>query len=660
MKNKKLSLRMILTILAAQVIVLWLLLVFVNRYVSEELVDNALADMQISARDRANFVEQYVERCTGFLENFTKSTEIAEASVDIQNPQKIQAVQKYIDRYSSGVDFLEGVYLADIDTLTLAHNNPDSVNKAFREGDSLKALQDSLNNNDGVFCSGIVTAPVTKQKVLTSYCAVRDASGKCVGFTGAAFVMDGLASELDLLSKNGEYENYYSLINVATGENIFNNRITNSGDFCEEASLVEIMNKIKADGSELTYQFADGNEIASCYYMADRNWLFVVSQDEAIISNSVSNIRVKLITISVLSFVFLALMCGLSIIHLLNPLSQIQDSIENYAENRLEKHEKIAKYAKRNDEYGSLARAIEMLGEALQNKNEIYTELLKVQTVGFLSLKKDSEDIVLMNDEAFKLLGLKHERKGCNSLNKLLNILSDENAEEIRKMVDHLKENGKEATVEIKIVDNKGRTTYALSHGKNVVLLSGQEVLVFSLADITEKKEIENNLTLLSETDGLTGICNRRSGEEKIGIALSNEVYGYYIMFDVNKFKYVNDTFGHSAGDEVLIAIAKTMEKTFRASDVLVRLGGDEFVVFVSDVQNDEIIKSVIERFLGNISKINLECLQGHAISVSLGAVYCDGSKSCQEYYELADSVMYECKEQGGNAYRILPQESVM
>lgn len=654
MRNRKLSLRMFLTIVSVQLIAIALLLYSTSRFATQELTNSALADMQISARDRAAFVEAYVDRCTEYLENFSLSTEIVSAAEDLNDPERIRAVQEYIDRYTAGTPYIEGLYIADMNTLTLAHNNPDSLNKTFREGDSLMALQDSIEAHQRVFCSGIVTAPVTKQKVLTSYYGVRDKSGKCVGFTGAAFVMDGLASELELLSVSGEYDNHYSLINVDTGENIFNNRASNSGDYCEELELLNIMNRIRTDKVKLTYQFVKDGEIASCYYMKDRNWLFVVSEDEAVIANYVSDIRSKLSLICASAFVFLTILCGYSIGRLLGPLSEIQDSLENYTKNKLEKNSKIEEYAKRNDEYGSLARAVKVLGEALQNKNEVYTELLKVQTIGFFSIAEDNEEILLINNEATRLLGLKKDEKEYISFKSLIDDLDEENAAKIRDLIDSLNKNRGEVTAEFKVSDEAGKSIYALSQGKCVTLLSGREVFVFSFADITEKKEIENNLILLSETDGLTGICNRRSGEEKINIALANETYGYYIMFDANKFKYVNDTFGHSAGDEVLVAIAKTMEKTFRASDVLVRLGGDEFVVFVSDVDNDEIIKSVIERFLGNIAKIDLECLKGYRISVSLGAVYCDGTKTLQECYELADSVMYECKSQGGNSYRII------
>lgn len=125
-----------------------------------------------------------------------------------------------------------------------------------------------------------------------------------------------------------------------------------------------------------------------------------------------------------------------------------------------------------------------------------------------------------------------------------------------------------------------------------------------------------------------------------------------FCLFDANKFKYVNDTFGHSAGDKVLIEIANCMKKTFRTTDILIRLGGDEFVVFAPEIKNQSTGKLILERFMKNIEKIDIPELHEHKISISLGAVIIDNNETFEQMYTKADSLMYDCKKQGGNAFK--------
>ena len=125
-----------------------------------------------------------------------------------------------------------------------------------------------------------------------------------------------------------------------------------------------------------------------------------------------------------------------------------------------------------------------------------------------------------------------------------------------------------------------------------------------------------------------------------------------FCLFDANKFKSINDGYGHSAGDKVLIEIANCLKKTFRDTDILIRLGGDEFVVFAQGIESQKIGTQVLDRFMNNISNINIPELNGHKISISLGAVLVSDNEDFPQMYSKADSLMYECKQRGGNAYK--------
>lgn len=652
MKRSSIVFKVSIFIVIMQLLIMSLLLSFATRDTTAMLENTVLSDLEIVAKDRAEVVEMYIDKCTEYLDSFSRNVVITNVVKD-PSPENIKAAQDYVDRYSAGVPNMEGLYVADMNTYVYAHINPDSINKTFRSGDALYQLQRMLERSSTAFCSGLVTAPVTKQHVISSYKAIRDESGKCIGFVGCAFNTDALADVLKELTDNSNQRESYSLINALTTEFIFAEEDQYVGTYCEDSHILDIIDAINRRDMDVDFQYIDGEKVASAYYMVDRNWLFVAAAGVDVINEPTASMSKRLIVLCFAASAVLTVACMAGIKIILKPFNRIETSIDKLTRQDLSADETVEQYKERNDEVGSFARAVDMLREALENQNEIYSELLKVQSIGFLSLACDTDEIILINKEALSMLGISDVQNLEGNMDVLYSKLTEENAEEIRQMIEGLKENNEETTSECKIVRSDAATTYALTHGKCVKLSTGKKVLVFSLTDITEKKALEDDLLVLSETDGLTGINNRRSGESRIKTAISNGERGLLILFDVNKFKNINDTFGHSVGDEVLVQIARTMEKTFRASDVLMRLGGDEFVVYATDIPTETIAKSVIERFLKNIADIDLEHLEGSRVSVSLGAVLCDENAILEDSLENVDSVMYECKKQGGNSYRI-------
>lgn len=188
--------------------------------------------------------------------------------------------------------------------------------------------------------------------------------------------------------------------------------------------------------------------------------------------------------------------------------------------------------------------------------------------------------------------------------------------------------------------------------------------IVGLINDVTKRVELEkqleaytSQLKIQSETDPLTNICNRRSGEQFIVNCINAKQNGVFFLMDVDKFKYVNDTFGHGVGDELLIAIANTLKSTFRTSDVVMRLGGDEFVAFATKVDSPELVKIIVNRLFDNMSKIDIKSMNGHKISISLGAYLCTGNESFDDMYQYADSVMYKSKKIDGFSYHLYGYE---
>ena len=97
---------------------------------------------------------------------------------------------------------------------------------------------------------------------------------------------------------------------------------------------------------------------------------------------------------------------------------------------------------------------------------------------------------------------------------------------------------------------------------------------------INQEEKRGKELKILSETDRMTGLYDRVNGERKVNEFLSDGVGGMFFMLDIDNFKSYNDNYGHQIGDRVIITVAETLHRTFRANDITIRLGGDEFGVY--------------------------------------------------------------------------------
>lgn len=160
------------------------------------------------------------------------------------------------------------------------------------------------------------------------------------------------------------------------------------------------------------------------------------------------------------------------------------------------------------------------------------------------------------------------------------------------------------------------------------------------------------SLIMLSETDQMTQLLNRATGERKSSALISSGIGGMLCIIDVDKFKSVNDTFGHNVGDKVLIAIANCLRKAFRDADIVFRLGGDEFAAYVLSVKTKETGQIVLDRLFEYIEDISIPELGTRKVTLSVGAyiVEEDSNMIFEDAYVLADACVYKSKEINGNA----------
>ncbi|MGN7611232.1 sensor domain-containing protein [Magnetococcales bacterium HHB-1] len=183
-------------------------------------------------------------------------------------------------------------------------------------------------------------------------------------------------------------------------------------------------------------------------------------------------------------------------------------------------------------------------------------------------------------------------------------------------------------------------------------------------SDISDIKATEARLTRLAYYDALTELPNRLLFRERLTyhcqLAERSTTKKVALMFiDLDRFKYVNDTFGHDAGDQLLIEVSQRIKQCLRKSDTVARLGGDEFTVILPELKHQQHAATVAEKIITSLSKA--VTLPDHNQDVFIGAsigiaFYPRDGKNYDEITRSADTAMYHAKEGGRGNYRFFTQ----
>lgn len=173
--------------------------------------------------------------------------------------------------------------------------------------------------------------------------------------------------------------------------------------------------------------------------------------------------------------------------------------------------------------------------------------------------------------------------------------------------------------------------------------------------DITKQKNYESKLKYLAEHDPLTGLINSTILKDLLshGMHLSkrNKTSMAVCFLDLDDFKKINDTYGHSMGDQILIAVSNCFQKCIRESDILARVGGDEFVIILLDITSEKdvikIIKNIFQHFAEGFE------IDGKKILITLSVGFLIYPKdSTNDLLKKADSAMYYAKLHGKNDFK--------
>lgn len=190
----------------------------------------------------------------------------------------------------------------------------------------------------------------------------------------------------------------------------------------------------------------------------------------------------------------------------------------------------------------------------------------------------------------------------------------------------------------------------------------GQPAMLAVIRDISQRKQLEDKIRQQANYDLLTGLPNRALFLDRLThelIRAEREHKCVVLMFvDLDKFKWVNDTMGHAAGDELLQEVANRLIASHRRSDTVARLAGDEFTVILPDIVKGPYSERVARELLAQLAKPFTLAGQEVFISASVGiTVFPDDATTVVDLLKNADNAMYHAKSDGRNAYRFFTSD---
>ncbi|MFA6807463.1 MAG: EAL domain-containing protein [Eubacteriales bacterium] len=292
--------------------------------------------------------------------------------------------------------------------------------------------------------------------------------------------------------------------------------------------------------------------------------------------------------------------------------------------------------------------------EQLFIEKERAIEILNAISDGMISTDIEG-NIYYMNSAAEQKTGWRLEEAKDKHVSKVYKIENVDNGECVENCLHKRKnedlknnyvlesKNGQKFFIEDSVSEIKDRKG-------NVIGLN----LVFS--DITEKNKLTNDLIYMSAHDNLTKLPNRNSFYKHLNqsIIRKDKNYTAVMFMDIDRFKFVNDNFGHDVGDQLLIKVAKRIQKELSCKDIVARYGGDEFAIILNDVVNEDeinntaykLIQACSERFIIDKSELY--------ISLSIGiAIFPEHCGDANSLIKNADIAMYSAKKNGGNRYHV-------
>jgi diguanylate cyclase (GGDEF)-like protein/PAS domain S-box-containing protein len=290
--------------------------------------------------------------------------------------------------------------------------------------------------------------------------------------------------------------------------------------------------------------------------------------------------------------------------------------------------------------------------EALRNSEARFRRLSESGIIGIAYFDADGR-IIDGNDKFLAMIGSNREELAAGRVRRWGRLVPPEWETRMREASEEFRASGRITPYETEYLSRNGSRFWGLF---GAAKLDGQPDEIAFIVDITERKRLEEEITHMAHHDVLTGLPNRRLFMElirfEIAEARRNRTKTGLLFLDLDRFKEVNDTLGHEAGDKLLKTVAERLRAAIRDSDAVARIGGDEFSILIAGITRPDDITEIAQKILDAFQE---KCIiAGHefTITASMGiSVYPDDSDTIESLFQYADIALYHAKNRGRNTF---------
>ncbi|QAA30220.1 EAL domain-containing protein [Clostridium manihotivorum] len=574
------------------------------------------------------------------INNFTKqqehiidqieSSNLSDKNFLITNKDHIQSE---LDGISKTYGNILNIYLAYDDGSCIISPKSDIPIKGAR---NRSWYASAVKGNTNVWSDSYIDDITGKSVITVSKALYKD--GKLIGVLGIDFTIDSLIEYISNI-KLGD-TGYIMLLDSSYkimaeyDDNQIGKHLTNK-------KLLELVSL----GEKKTINLDYNGQKKYCFYSksSKTNWIIVgmIDQNEVLkYSKDIANITlVSSIIISVLAIT----LAGVATKSITRNLKRLSESIDSIGADELQ--------LKVNDKYND---EVSIIGSHINSILEKLSCIIDSSSDAIYEYDIDNDKLTI-SDKFGSISGYKIGSKEY-SIGSLVEVIHPEDYESLSKGLNELI-NGISLSCESDFRIRKSDGDYIWLNNKSRTINKGKKgkfKICGSLTDITLKKMYEENIFRLAYYDKLTGLPNRIYFEEKLVEVMeymkSNESMGAVILLDVDNFKNINDTLGHTTGDLLLVEISKLLSEVNDGSMEVARIGGDEFLLLIREIDKNKPIEVLISKLQKRL-KSNIY-IEGKCIIVSSSAGIVELPKNGQTVAEIirnADIAMYKAKEDGKN-----------
>lgn len=465
------------------------------------------------------------------------------------------------------------------------------------------------------------------------------------------FLIEDRDSYLDMIHRNGTDQ--HTVTEIATH---------NTSILFQEVATLGSLNALHGKAGRATFDDYRGVRVLAAYSpinLMGTEWAILASISLAESEIPVTEFRRRFLLIlsGLLAPLLLAALLFSRI--LTNPLRELTLATDRMSSGNLT--ETVTAFS--GDEFGTLAASFNRMANRLSRSMVSRDYLNKIlasmdQPLIVISWDVDNPSGMVIeetNPAVGKLLGYEESELTGQSL--CPNILTE---------LDH-------ATIDLELLEIKGSVSVAemnfiAKNGEMIPVLfslalvfsdneeAGERRAVFTAKDIRDRKLMEAKLRKMAHHDELTGLANRNLLHERLTLALSRSerygIAGTLMVVDLDRFKPINDTLGHEAGDFVLTELASRLLSLVRASDTVARVGGDEFVLLLEEMSTrhdtEKFAQKIIKAMIAPVKYGNHECRVGASVGI---ASFPADTTDIRELIGKADEAMYRAKKAGRSTY---------